>query len=72
MKADFDIKRLKLTEATQAWLEAEVAKHPEKTPQEIVRDRLHSFALREIRSATVLSGIAARRGIRGDEEGHSE
>jgi hypothetical protein len=63
-KADHDLKRLKITEATRAWLEAEQAKHPELTAQEIVRDRLHAIALKEIHAATVLSGIAARRGIR--------
>jgi hypothetical protein len=69
-KTPFDLKRLKLTETTQAWIEAELADTPEKTAQEIVRDELHSMALRTLRKATVFTGIAARRGIRGDDGGH--
>lgn len=69
-KADFDLKRLKLTEETQAWLEAERVKLNKK-PQEIVRDRLHEIALGEIDSATVLVGIVHRRGIRGAGGGQS-
>lgn len=69
-KAKYQLKQLKLTEATEAWLEAECAKHPHLTPQQIVRDRLHQLALKEIQGATVLAGIAARRGIRGDGGGN--
>lgn len=68
-KATFDIKRLKLTAETDAWLERECALHPEKSAQEIVRDRLHAMALKEIQGANVLVGICARRGIRGDGGG---
>lgn len=70
-KATYQVKQLKLTEATEAWLEAECAKHPEKTPQQILRDRLHELALNEIHGATVLTGIVARRGIRGDGWGRN-
>lgn len=71
-KANYQVKQLKLTECTEAWLEAEVAKNPQKTPQQILRERLHEIALREIHGATVLTGIVARRGIRGDGGGQSE
>lgn len=67
-KATYQLKSLLLTEATEAWLEAEQVKHPELKPQEILRNRLHEMALRDIRSASVLMGIAARRGIRGEGE----
>lgn len=68
-KATYQVKDLRLTQATEAWIEAELTKNPSLTAQEIVRSRLHLMALGEIRSATVLIGIAARRGIRGDGEG---
>jgi hypothetical protein len=71
-KAKYQVKQLKLTEHTQAWLEAECAKHPEKKPQQILRERLHEIAMREIHGATVLNGIVARLGIRGDGGGSSE
>lgn len=74
-KASYQVKQLKLTEATEAWLEAECAKHPKLTPQQILRDRLHALAVREIHGATVLTGIVARRGItgiRGDGGGQGE
>ena len=67
-KATYQLKSLLLTEATEAWLEAEGIKHPELKPQEIIRDRLHQIAMADIRAATVLSGIVARRGIRSDGE----
>lgn len=70
-KTPFDLKRLKLTEAAQAWIEAECAMHPGKTAQEIVRDTLHELALERLKGASVFVGIAARRGIRGDGGGQS-
>lgn len=73
-KAKYQLKQLKLTEATEAWLEAECAKHPELKPQQIVRETLHKMALKEIQGATVLTGIVARRGIagiRGDDGGNA-
>lgn len=68
-KATYQVKQLKLTEATEAWLESECAKHPEKKAQQILRECLHEMALKEIHGATVLTGIVARRGIRGDDGG---
>lgn len=70
-KAGFDIKRLKLTEATQAWIERERLMQPNKSAQEIIRERLHNIAVKEIQGATVLVGICARLGIRGDDGGQS-
>lgn len=70
-KASYQIKQLKLTAATEAWLEAECAMHPELTPQQILRDCLHTMALKKIQGANVLTGVAARLGIRGDGGGSS-
>jgi hypothetical protein len=69
-KTPFDLKRLKLTDAAQAWIEWR-AKASGKTPQEVVRDELHAMALKQIHEATLLSGIAATRGIRGDGGGQT-
>lgn len=70
-KATYQVKDIKLTEATEDWLEAEHAKHPELSVQEIVRAKLHEFALKEIHAAKVLSGIVSRREIRGDSGGRN-
>jgi len=70
-KAEFDLKRLKLTDASKAWLEAECQLNPGKSPQEIVRAVLHEIALEKLRGASVFVGVAARRGIRGDGGGQS-
>lgn len=70
-KATYQIKDIKLTEETEDWLESECAKHPEKTPQQIVRERLHEIALKDIRAAKVLVGIVSRRENRGDSGGNS-
>lgn len=71
-KATWQLKDIKLTEATEDWLEAERAKHPELSPQQIIRERLHSMALKEIHAAKVLAGIVSRREIRGEGGGSSE
>jgi hypothetical protein len=73
-KANYQVKQLKLTEATEAWIESELASSDElekRTAQSLIRDELHKLALRKLRKASVLVGIAARRGIRGDGGGHS-
>lgn len=70
-KATYDLKRLKFTELGEAWIEAECAKNPHLTPQEIVRKAIHELALRELQGASVFVGIAARRGIRGDGGGQT-
>jgi hypothetical protein len=68
-KAKWHVKDMLLTEATEVWIEAELAKNPTLTAQEILRNRLHSMALGEIRNATVLAGVAARRKIFMDGDG---
>lgn len=68
-KATYQVKDIKLTEATEDWLEAECIKHPQMTAQEILRGRLHEIALKDIHAAKVLAGIVSRRGIRGDGGG---
>jgi hypothetical protein len=71
-KATYQLKDIKLTGATEAWLEAECEKHPEKTPQQIVREKLDEIALRDIHAAKVLVGIISRREFRGDGGGSPE
>lgn len=66
-KATYQIKDIKVTEATEDWLEAECIKHPNLTAQEIIRGRLHVIAVQEIHAAKLLAGIVSRREIRGDE-----
>jgi hypothetical protein len=68
-KGTYQLKSLRFTQATEAWIESELAKNPTLTVHEVVRNAMHQLALGEIRRATVLTGIAARRGIRGDGEG---
>lgn len=62
-KGTWQVKALLLTEATEVWVEAQQLKHPERSPQEILRLRLHEIASQEIRDATVLNRLAARRGL---------
>jgi len=69
-KGSWHVKGLLFTEATQAWIEAERIKHPNLSAQEIIRNRLHEMAINDIRHATVLSGIAAQKKIRIDEDGN--
>ncbi len=69
-KATYQVKDIKLTSETEAWLEAECEKHPEKTAQQIIREQLHVIALRDIHAAKVLVGIVSRREIRGDDGGN--
>lgn len=65
-KATYQVKDIKLTDATEDWLEAELVKHPELSAQQIVRDKMHEIAAKEIHAAKVLTGIVSRREIRGD------
>lgn len=70
MSADlFDLKRLRITGATRAWLQAR-ARETGRSQQEIARDALHELALREIRAARVLVALATAEGHSGDAEGH--
>lgn len=58
MAADLDdLKRLKLTAETIAWLRAE-SHTSGRTKQEIARDVLHEIALRKIDAARVLAALA--------------
>lgn len=63
-----DLKRLKITRETRAWLQAE-ARETGQSQQDIARDALHSIALREIRKAKVLTNLAEAEGHNGDRRG---
>ena len=60
--------RGKITHATHAALEAR-ARAEGKFAQEIARDVLHEWAVREIEAATVLHASAKREGLLGEDEG---
>jgi hypothetical protein len=69
MSADLgDLKRLKITAETRAWLQAE-AHSTGRSQQEIARDMLHNVALEKIRAAKVLVGLAPAEGHIGDAGG---
>lgn len=71
MAADLDdLKRLKVTAETRAWLQAK-ALSTGRSKQEIARDALHEIALAEIRAARVLANLAPAEGRAGDAQGHS-
>lgn len=63
-----DLKRVKLTEETLAWLEAE-SKSTGKTRQEILRDTMHELAMQQKRKAKLLLALWPREGHSGDGEG---
>lgn len=70
MAADLDdLKRLKVTAETRAWLQAKSLSSG-RTKQEIARDALHEIALAEIRAARVLASLAPTERRVGDAEGH--
>ncbi|MFO1465839.1 MAG: hypothetical protein U1F35_05270 [Steroidobacteraceae bacterium] len=64
-----DLKRLKLTPETRAWLTAE-AHITGRTPQEIAREVLHAKAMERIHAAKVITALAAGEGLAGDGAGH--
>jgi hypothetical protein len=64
-----DLKRLKITAETQAWLQAE-AKKTGKSQQEIARDVLHGIALEQIRGARLLLALAPPQAHAGDGQAH--
>lgn len=71
MSADLgDLKRLKITTETRAWLAAE-AHSSGRTQQEIARDALHEIATRRIHAARVLVSMTGAEGRGGDGEGHN-
>lgn len=71
MSADLDdLKRLKVTAETRAWLQAE-AHTTGRSKQEIARDALHEIALAKIRAAKVLASLAPDEGHNGDVRGRN-
>ncbi len=69
MSADLaDLKRLKVTEETRAWLAA-TSRSTGKSQQEIARDALHSLAVREIHAAKVLVRMAPDEALDRDSGG---
>lgn len=65
-----DLKRLKVTAETRAWLTAK-ARTSGKSHQELARDALHELAVREIHAAKVLARLAPDRDIDGDTQGRA-
>lgn len=65
-----DLKRLKITAETRAWLQAE-SHTTGRSKQEIARDALHEIALAKIRAAKVLASLAPAEGRAGDAQGLS-
>jgi hypothetical protein len=63
-----DLKRLKITAETAAWLRAE-AHVTGRSPQEILRDAVHDIALQKIHAAKVLANLAPAQGHAGDAGG---
>lgn len=64
-----DLKRLKITEETRAWLTAE-AHITGRTPQEIARDVLHAKAVERIHAAKVITAIASGEAYIRDGRAH--
>lgn len=63
-----DLKRVKLTGETLAWLESE-ARETGQTKQEILRDELHKIALAAKRKARLLLALSPDEGNDGDTQG---
>ena len=63
-----DLKRLKITAETRAWLSAEALRSGD-SPQEIVRDALHALALDRIAGAKLLVSLAPGEGHARDGSG---
>lgn len=66
----FDLKRLKVTSETRAWLQAK-AMRTGKSQQEIAREALHEKALQELDDARVMVALDPRKAHIGDVGGHS-
>lgn len=69
-KSKADLKRLKVTAETRAWLQAE-ATISGKSHQDIARAALHDIALKRIRAAKVLTALATAEGHEGDDGGRN-
>jgi predicted transcriptional regulator len=63
-----DLKRLKISSETRAWLQAE-AHTTKRSQQEIAREALHEIALRKIQAAKVLTALAPAEGQSRDTGG---
>lgn len=63
-----DLKRLKITAETMAWLEAE-SRTTGQTKQEILRDAMHTIAVQKIHAAKLLAALAPVEGSSGDTRG---
>lgn len=64
-----DLKRLKITRETRAWLTAECTRTGESA-QEIARNVLHKVALESIDAARLLLALSPDNGHSGASEGH--
>lgn len=65
-----DLKRLKITEETKAWLSAE-SRITGRTPQDILRDEVHKIAVSKIHAARLLAALAPSEGRAGEHQGQS-
>ena len=64
-----DLKRLKITAETDAWLTAE-SRSTGKSKQDVLRDAAHAIALEKIHAARLLSALAPSDGQAGDTPGN--
>jgi hypothetical protein len=65
-----DLKRLKITPRTRAWLQS-VAMRTGRSQQDIARDALHKLAEEEFTAARVLMSLDPEQGHDGDAWAHS-
>jgi hypothetical protein len=65
-----DLKRLKITPRTRAWLQSEAIRSG-KSQQDVARDFLDSVAADHIHAATVLMALAPSEGHSGATQGHA-
>lgn len=63
-----DLKRVKLTRDTMAWLESE-SRDSSRSKQEILRDEMHAIAVAAKRKARLLLALSPDEGNSGDTEG---
>lgn len=63
-----DLKRLKITRETAAWLESE-SRETGQSKQEILRDEMHKIALAAKRKARLLLALSPDEGNSGDTGG---
>jgi hypothetical protein len=64
-----DLKRVKLTADTLAWLESE-SRETNRSKQEILRDEMHAIAVAAKRKARLLLALSPDEGSVGDSQGH--